>query len=314
MIIKTQSSIPSSEITDQKLFVERRQFLKTLAASGLLVTNPVTVLAADRLTSNQLTKSLTKADVTAEKIFTSYNNYYEYSFNKEDPSKLATKLDTKAWTLEVSGEVEKPLKLNLEALLKQQFLQEYIYRFRCVEAWSMVVPWIGFSLASLLKAAKPLSTAHYVQFSSMLNPAQMPNQANSKILNWPYYEGLRIDEAMHPLTILASGAYGETLQNQNGAPLRLVVPWKYGFKSIKAIVKIELLRKPPITSWNQYASSEYGFYANVNPDVPHPRWSQASERLLGSDFFTPRRETELFNGYQEQVGSLYSDLDLRRYF
>ena len=227
---------------------------------------------------------------------------------------MAQGLPTDPWQVEISGEVETPLKLNLEDILKQQSLQEYIYRFRCVEAWSMVVPWIGFPLVNLLKLAKPLAAARFVQFTTVLNPQAMPNQLHSTMIDWPYKEGLRIDEAVHPLSILAVGMYGETLPKQNGAPLRLVVPWKYGFKSIKAIVKIELVKKPPITSWNQYAPQEYGFYANVNPAVAHPRWSQASERLLGSSLFTSRRNTELFNGYADQVAGLYSDMDLKHFF
>lgn len=252
--------------------------------------------------------------VTPAELIKNYTNYYEFSFNKEDSTNLAQNLRTDPWSLEISGEVENPGNYHLEDILRQQTLQEYIYRFRCVEAWSMVVPWVGFSLGDLLKTAKPLSSAKFVKFTAIYQPEAMPKQADKKMLEWPYIEGLRMDEAMHPLTILAVGMYGGMLPKQNGAPLRLVVPWKYGFKSIKAVVKIELLKKPPLTTWNQFAPSEYGFYANVNPAVAHPRWSQNSERQLGSRFFTPRRPTELFNGYGEQVASLYSDLDLRHFF
>ncbi|WP_109867645.1 protein-methionine-sulfoxide reductase catalytic subunit MsrP [Methylocucumis oryzae] len=239
-----------------------------------------------------------------------YTNYYEFTFNKEDSTHLAHKLNINPWSVEIIGEVENPLTLQMEDLLKQQAPQEFVYRLRCVEGWSMVVPWIGFPLASLLKRVKPLSTAKFVKFTSVHQPETMRN----RMLEWPYVEGLRIDEAVHPLTILAVGMYGEILPNQNGAPIRLVVPWKYGFKSIKAIVKIELLKNAPTTTWNKYAPKEYGFYANVNPSVPHPRWSQFSERQLGSRFFSPRRQTELFNGYGDQVASMYKDMDLVHFF
>jgi sulfoxide reductase catalytic subunit YedY len=227
---------------------------------------------------------------------------------------LAQELKIDPWSVEIAGEVEAPGILTLEDILKHQSLQEYIYRFRCVEGWAMVVPWVGFPLASILKAAKPLSSAKFVKFTSIYKPEAMSLQRENSLLEWPYVEGLRIDEAVHPLTLLAVGMYGDRLPKQNGAPLRLVVPWKYGFKSIKAIVKIELLKRAPITSWNKAAPREYGFYANVNPDVPHPRWSQVSERVLGSDFFTPRRQTVLFNGYGEQVAGMYRDMDLRHFF
>jgi sulfoxide reductase catalytic subunit YedY len=261
--------------------------------------------------SNLSTDSLL---LTPAEIIKNHTNYYEFSFNKTDATTLAQNLPIDPWSVEISGEVENPGSYYLEDILRQQTLQEYIYRFRCVEAWSMVVPWVGFSLGSLLKTVKPLSTANFVKFTSVYQPKIMPDQGNNAMLEWPYVEGLRMDEAMHPLTILAVGMYGDTLPKQNGAPLRLVVPWKYGFKSIKAIVKIELLKRPPITTWNKFAPNDYGFYANVNPTVAHPRWSQNSERQLGSRFFTPRRQTELFNGYGEQVASLYSDMDLRHFF
>lgn len=307
MLIKSKSTIYASEITDPLVFNQRRQIIKALGLSAIGLTTGV----SDVFAANQTDQKLTP---TSSDIFKNYTNYYEFSFNKEDSTELAKNFPTNPWVVEISGEVENPLKLTLEDVLKNQSIQEYIYRFRCVEGWSMVVPWIGFSLANLLKLSKPLSSANFVKFTSVFNPELMPNQLKSNILTWPYTEGLRIDEATHPLTILSVGAYGNTLPKQNGAPLRLVVPWKYGFKSIKAIVKIELVKRPPITSWNKSAPNEYGFYANVNPEVPHPRWSQHSERLLGSGFFTARRETELFNGYGEQVASLYRDMDLRHFF
>jgi len=318
MIIKTTKEIAASEITDISVFKRRRQIIKimlaAMVADGFI--SP-TWAAFNNSTwanlpkSNYADNSLTP---TPAELIKNYTNYYEFSFNKQDSTSLAKNLRTDSWSVEIGGEVEKPGHYYLEDILSQQSLQEYIYRFRCVEAWSMVVPWIGFSLGSLLKTVNPLSTAKFVKFTSVYQPEAMPRQANNAMLEWPYIEGLRIDEAMHPLAILAVGMYGDILPNQNGAPLRLVVPWKYGFKSIKAIVKIELLKRAPITSWNKFAPNEYGFYANVNPKVAHPRWSQNSERQLGSSFFTPRRQTELFNGYGEQVASLYSDMDIRHFF
>lgn len=317
MIIKSKKDIPSSEITDPLIFRNRRKIIKamlaTMAVSGI---SPTLAKSHNPVWAN-LPKGEFSADLltpTPAEIIKNYTNYYEFAFNKQDSSKLAQKLHTDAWSVEISGEVENPGIYYLEDMLRQQTLQEYIYRFRCVEAWSMVVPWVGFSLGSLLKTVKPLSSARFVKFTSVYQPEIMPRQHNNAMLDWPYVEGLRIDEAVHPLTILAVGMYGEILPKQNGAPLRLVVPWKYGFKSIKAIVKIELLKKPPVTSWSQFAPKEYGFYSNVNPAVAHPRWSQSSERQLGSGFFTPRRKTELFNGYGEQVASLYSNMDLRHFF
>ena len=315
MIIKTTKQIPSSEITDPFIFKERRTIIKAAFATVVAGMSPAladTKTAWSNLPKNEL--SAVGLIYTPLHIIKNYTNYYEFAFNKEDPSKLAQNLRIDPWSVEIGGEVENPGRYHLEELLRQQSLQEYIYRFRCVEAWSMVVPWIGFSLGHLLKNVKPLSTAKFVKFTSVYQPETMPRQSNNAMLEWPYVEGLRIDEAMHPLTILAVGLYGNLLPNQNGAPLRLIVPWKYGFKSIKAIVKIELLQNQPITSWNRFAPDEYGFYANVNPSLAHPRWSQNSERQLGSSFFTPRRKTEFFNGYGDQVASLYRDMDLRHFF
>ena len=239
-----------------------------------------------------------------------YNNFYEFGTSKEDPSRRAGSLRTRPWTLSVGGEVRRPLELDADALTRRYPLEERVYRMRCVEAWSMVIPWIGFPLAALLRDAEPTSQARFVAFTTLYDPEQMPGQ-RSGFLDWPYVEGLRLDEAMHPLTILAPGLYGRVLPNQNGAPIRLVVPWKYGFKGIKSIVKIELTREQPPTTWNIAAPQEYGFYANVNPEVDHPRWSQATERRIGE---AGRRPTLPFNGYAEQVAGLYSGMDLRRNF
>ncbi len=318
MIIKTTKDIPASEITDPLVFNKRRQLIKAMLATTLTGAGISSVSAnnkesiwADVPKSNFSLDALTP---TPAELIKNYTNYYEFAFNKKDATVLAQNITTDPWSIEISGEVEKSGSYYLEDILRQQTLQESIYRFRCVEAWSMVVPWVGFSLGSLLKTVKPLSTARFVKFTATYQPDIMPKQQHHAMLEWPYVESLRIDEAMHPLTILAVGMYGDILPKQNGAPLRLVVPWKYGFKSIKAIVKIELLKRPPITTWNKFAPHEYGFYSNVNPAVAHPRWSQNSERQLGSGFFTPRRQTELFNGYGEQVASLYSGMDLRHFF
>ena len=317
MIIKTKKDIPSSEITDPLVFKNRRQIIKGMLATLIAGAGISPTLANNKSLWGDLPKGNFPTDsltLTPAELIKNYTNYYEFSFNKEDSTSLAQNLITDPWSVEISGEVEKPGTYYLEDILRQQSLQEYIYRLRCVEAWSMVVPWVGFSLGSFLKMVKPLSTAHFVKFTAVYQPKAMPNQLSNTMLEWPYIEGLRIDEAMHPLTILAVGMYSDTLPKQNGAPLRLVVPWKYGFKSIKAIVKIELVKKAPLTSWSKSAPHDYGFYANVNPDVPHPRWSQSTERVLGAGFFTPRRKTELFNGYADEVASLYSNMNLREYF
>jgi methionine sulfoxide reductase catalytic subunit len=313
MIIKIKKDIPSSEITDPLIFNQRRKIIKALLASAVAGSTFSSAFAKSETEWRDLPKTnlLAKTGIpTPIDLVKNYTNYYEFTFNKEDSTHLAQSLKIDPWSVEITGEVEKPVTLNIDDLLSQQTLQEFVYRLRCVEGWSMVVPWVGFPLASLLKRVKPLSTAKFVKFTSVHQPEVMHNT----MLEWPYVEGLRIDEAVHPLTILAVGMYGNSLPKQNGAPLRLVVPWKYGFKSIKAIVKIELLKNAPITTWNKYAPNEYGFYANVNPSVPHPRWSQFSERQIGSRFFTPRRQTELFNGYAEQVVSMYQDMDLVHFF
>ena len=312
MIIKTKKDIPSSEITDPQLFYQRRKIIKAMLASAVAGSTISSAFAGETGWKNvpKTEQSIDKLTATPIELVKKYTNYYEFTFNKEDSTHLAQALQIDPWSIEITGEVETPMTLHLDDLLSQQALEEFIYRFRCVEGWSMVVPWVGFPLASLLKRVKPLSSAKFVKFTSAYQPEVMHNA----MLEWPYVEALRIDEAVHPLTILAVGMYGDSLAKQNGAPLRLVVPWKYGFKSIKAIVKIELLKRAPLTSWNKYAPEEYGFYANVNPAVSHPRWSQISERQLGSRFFTPRRETELFNGYGAEVASMYRDMNLAHFF
>lgn len=312
MLIKTHTEIPASEITSLEVFTLRRKLIKTGLASLALSTGLLPdVDAADVINQDVDPARLT---TTPASLIQNYTNYYEFAYNKQGATRLAQNLTIEPWSVEISGAVEKPGLYHLEDILRQHPQQERIYRFRCVEGWAMVVPWVGFPLANLLKQVRPTSAAQFVAFTSVQQAEVMPNMQVSSMLAWPYVEALRLDEAMHPLTLLASGMYGQPLAKQNGAPLRLVVPWKYGFKSIKAIVKIHLSENQPISSWSKAAPAEYGFYANVNPQVPHPRWSQYSERVLGSGFFTPRRLTQLFNGYAEQVASLYTNLDLRRNF
>ncbi|MGR9073205.1 MAG: protein-methionine-sulfoxide reductase catalytic subunit MsrP [Gammaproteobacteria bacterium] len=317
MLIKTEKNIPSSEITDKKLFESRRKFI--LAAAG------ATVVLGAGLKPGMAAEGRKKyADVPDGPYsmplqpndfedVSNYTNYYEFSTNKEDSTILARALKTRPWSVAVEGEAGKPGVYDLEDILKDNPVQERVYRFRCVEAWSMVVPWIGFPLADMLKRFEPTSKAKYVEFTTLYNPDIMPGQRIGT-LAWPYVEGLRIDEAMHPLALMATGMYDDVLPNQNGAPLRLVVPWKYGFKSIKAIVKIRFTETMPLTAWNRQAPDEFGFFANVNPDVDHPRWSQARERVLGASIFASKRKTELFNGYASEVASLYAGMDLRKFF
>ncbi|MDZ7854763.1 protein-methionine-sulfoxide reductase catalytic subunit MsrP [Sphaerotilus sp.] len=251
---------------------------------------------------------------TAYADASTYNNFYEFGTDKADPARNAGKLQTRPWTVAIEGEVKKPGVLDLESLLKLAPMEERIYRLRCVEGWSMVIPWVGFSLADLIRKVEPTGNAKYVEFVTLADPKQMP-MVGSRVLEWPYVEGLRMDEAMHPLTLLAFGMYGEVLPNQNGAPVRLVVPWKYGFKSGKSIVKIRFTDKQPGTAWNKAAPQEYGFFSNVNPEVDHPRWSQATERRIGEDgLFAKKRPTLMFNGYGPQVASLYAGMDLRKFF
>jgi sulfoxide reductase catalytic subunit YedY len=310
--------IPSSEITPREFYMRRREFLGgalAVAAFGGLpagaaaaATAPLAFSKSAFSTSEPLTP---KADIT------SYNNFYEFGTGKGDPSAYAGALKTSPWSVIIDGMVSKPATLTLEDILKPVTLEERIYRLRCVEGWSMVIPWIGFPLSALLSRVQPLGSAKFVAFETLVRPSEMRGQRGwFQTLDWPYVEGLRLDEAMHPLAILAVGLYGETLPNQNGAPLRLVVPWKYGFKSIKSIVRISLVEKQPATSWNMQSASEYGFYSNVNPQVDHPRWSQKTERRIGdgSGLFAKRRPTLPFNGYGDQVASLYTGMDLATYF
>ncbi len=257
--------------------------------------------------------SLTGETPTSLQDITHYNNFYEFGVDKGDPARNAWRLKTRPWTVSVEGLVKNKQKFDIDTLMKLHPLEERIYRFRCVEAWSMVIPWVGYSLSEFIQKCEPLPSAKYVQFISLADPSQMPglSQAN---LDWPYSEGLRMDEAMHPLTLLTFGLYGETLPNQDGAPVRVIVPWKYGFKSAKSIVKIKFVDKQPHTTWNEMAPNEYGFYSNVNPNVDHPRWSQKTERRIGASIFKQRQPTLMFNGYEDQVAKLYTGMDLRKNF
>ncbi|MDQ5843719.1 MAG: protein-methionine-sulfoxide reductase catalytic subunit MsrP [Acidobacteriota bacterium] len=329
MLIKQPDKIKSSLITDRKVYLNRRLFMRgaalaaTTAATGLLY-RKLNSPSTEKPKGEKLTdvEKFTSADaerqgfVVNEKLtpiesITNYNNFYEFSTDKRSVAIESKGFVTQPWTVAVEGLVNKPTTFGLEELLKFP-LEERIYRLRCVEGWSMVIPWVGFPLAKLLERVAPTSQAKYVAFQTLLDPKRMPNQMTT-VLDWPYVEGLRLDEAMHPLTILATGLYGETLPPQDGAPVRLVVPWKYGFKSIKSIVKISLVSERPPTTWNIQGPNEYGFYSNVNPDVPHPRWSQAREHRIGESSFTSR-PTLLFNGYAEQVAHLYTGMDLRKNF
>ena len=324
--MKTPDKIPAGEITPAAVFFNRRRFIET------------GILAASAVATGVIYRQLNhpgKGKVKAEKLaglatvntnvpaafrvdeaqtsfddITHYNNFYEFSTDKEGVAAAAANFDTKGWQVSVEGLVNKPKVFSIDDLLKLSPPEERIYRMRCVEGWSMVIPWAGFSLSKLLDAVEPTAGAKYVAFETLLDTTRMPGQ-RSDVLNWPYVEGLRLDEAMHPLTLLASGIYGRALPPQDGAPIRLVVPWKYGFKGIKSIVKIKLVATQPRTSWNDYAANEYGFYANVNPQVDHPRWSQATEQRIGE---SGRRPTLMFNGYEEQVAHLYAGMDLQKYF
>jgi sulfoxide reductase catalytic subunit YedY len=314
MLIRHAPDLRPSEITPKEVYLNRRTLLA--GAAGSLGAALVPGLAhADPLNAAPSPYS-TSEPKTPLKDVTSYNNFYEFGVDKGDPARNAGKLTTKPWTVKIDGLVDQPADYALEDLIKPIALEERIYRMRCVEGWSMVIPWIGVPLAEVIKRAGPQGSAKYVAFETLQRPSEMPDQASFfPLMKWPYVEGLRLDEAMNPLTILAVGLYGETLPNQNGAPIRLVVPWKYGFKGIKSIVRISLVEKQPVTSWNRQAPEEYGFYANVNPAVDHPRWSQATERRIGeSGLFVKRRPTLPFNGYAEQVASLYSGMDLKTFF
>ncbi|OMT09399.1 mononuclear molybdenum enzyme YedY, partial [Burkholderia pseudomallei] len=270
--------------------------------------------AARKLAAPANPKFVVPEKVTSFKDITTYNNFYEFGTDKSDPARRAGTLRPHPWRVSVEGEVRNPKVYDIDALLKLAPLEERVYRLRCVEGWSMVIPWIGFPLAELIKRVEPTANAKYVQFVTLADPSQMPG-LSAPILDWPYSEGLRMDEAMNPLTLLTIGVYGQVLPNQNGAPVRVIVPWKYGFKSAKSIVKIRFVDRQPPTSWNTYAPNEYGFYSNVNPNVDHPRWSQATERRIGEDgFFTPKRKTLMFNGYGDWVASMYRGMDLKKYF
>jgi sulfoxide reductase catalytic subunit YedY len=313
-----------SEITPRALYEGRRGWMKRLATgalgSGLATWAAREALAAEGSAKGAAlvgAKSAVAGAVTMEKSTsradaTSYNNFYEFGTDKADPARNAHTLKTRPWTVAIEGEIKKPKIFGIDELLKLSAMEERIYRLRCVEGWSMVIPWVGYSLAELIKQVEPTGNAKYLEFHTLADPKTMPF-VGSRVLDWPYVEGLRIDEAMHPLSLLAFGMYGEILPNQNGAPVRLVMPWKYGFKSAKSIVKIRFVEQQPKTAWVKAAAQEYGFYSNVNPKVDHPRWSQATERRIGEDgVFTKKRPTLMFNGYEAQVGSLYAGLDLSK--
>ena len=323
MLIKQPSDIPPSEITPPQVFLDRRRFMRDsagMAAAAMFgaglapfgVRTAEAALATDPDARGPRLEGVVESEFRADEELTpyaditSYNNFYEFGTDKRDPSRHAGDFVPRPWSVQVLGECAKPGEYDYEDIVKPHRLEERIYRLRCVEAWSMVIPWVGIPLGDVLARFEPTSKAKYVAFRTVLRPEQMPGQRRS-ILDWPYVEGLRIDEAMHPLTLLAVGLYGEVLPNQNGAPIRLVVPWKYGFKSIKSIVSIELTETQPPTTWNMAATREYGFYSNVNPKVDHPRWSQARERRIGELF---KRDTLMFNGYADQVAGLYAGMDL----
>jgi len=310
--IKKSWEIRESEVTPEPLYLRRREFIKTGGLiGGALLLNPLAAVQASIAIGDYQKKAVSlDEEITPENDATSYNNFYEFGTGKEDPKKNSKRFQTDDWKIVVSGECEKPGTYGLENLVKPFPIEERIYRLRCVEAWSMVIPWLGIPLGSILSSLQPTSKAKYVAFKTLHDPVRMPGQQRS-VLNWPYREGLTIAEAMHPLTILSVGMYGKTMPNQNGAPIRLVVPWKYGFKSIKSIVGIEFTEQQPQTSWNMASAREYGFYSNVNPEVDHPRWSQKKERRIGEIF---KRDTLMFNGYGEEVAALYDDLDLTANF
>jgi len=320
----TGDDIARSEITPQRVFENRRRVLQAAGAAalgGLIGTHGEVARAAytspdpkaGKLAAKTNTRFVALDQVTPFKDITTYNNFYEFGTDKADPAQNAGTLRSHPWKVSVEGEIKNPKVYDIDELLKLAPLEERVYRLRCVEGWSMVIPWIGIPLSELIRRVQPTGNAKYVQFVTLADPSQMPG-LSTPVLDWPYSEGLRMDEAMNPLTLLTMGLYGQVLPNQNGAPVRVVVPWKYGFKSAKSLVKIRFLDKQPPTSWNSYASNEYGFYSNVNPNVDHPRWSQATERRIGDGFFTPKRKTLMFNGYGDQVASLYQGMDLKKNF
>jgi len=317
MLVKREAEWKSSDITPENLFLGRRAFMAGAAALLLIPTDS----RADNPPADQALRATPnpayKLDdpPTPLKDVTTYNNFYEFGVNKDDPARLAHTLRPRPWTVHVDGLAHKPRTFDIDDIVKMTPLEERVYSLRCVEAWSMVIPWIGFPLATLLKRVEPMGQAKYVEFTTLVDPEQFPGQKKSVFsfssLEWPYTEGLRLDEALHPLTLLAVGLYGRVLPNQNGAPIRVVVPWKYGFKSAKSIVRIRLTDTEPKTTWNKQAPQEYGFFSNVNPTVDHPRWSQATERRIGE---FRRRKTLMFNGYADQVGSLYAGMDLKKFY
>ncbi len=320
MLIKKADEMKYSEVTPKKWYMNRRTFIAAASAAGVaalggsslrqLFSPAEKAQAAAKIDNLKKSPFSTTEKETPYKDITNYNNYYEFSTDKYEPAGLAKDFKTRPWTVSLEGEVKKKQTLDVDSIIKLAPPEERIYRHRCVEGWSMVIPWVGFPLSVLLNKMEPTSKAKFVEFTTVSDPKQMPGQ-RSNVLDWPYVEGLRLDEAMHPLTILAFGLYGEELPNQDGAPLRIVVPWKYGFKSAKAIVKIRLVEQQPINTWNKAAPNEYGFYSNVNPEVDHPRWSQATERRIGE---FRKRPTLKFNGYGDQVARLYSGMDLRKNF
>jgi sulfoxide reductase catalytic subunit YedY len=326
MLIKTDRDgfihSGSSEITPETVYRDRRALIKLMASGAAgaalagwagreaMAMSPPNKHAALVGGKSAVAGAVTLDKLTDYKDASTYNNFYEFGTDKADPARNAGTLQTKPWTVSIEGLVKQPKTYGIEELLKLSAQEERIYRMRCVEGWSMVIPWVGYSLAELIKKVEPLGSAKYVEFVTLADPKTMPY-----VLDWPYVEGLRMDEAMHPLTLLTFGMYGEVLPNQNGAPVRLVVPWKYGFKSGKSLVKIRFTDKEPRTAWNKAAAQEYGFYSNVNPNVSHPRWSQATERRIGEDgFFTQKRKTLMFNGYEAQVAQLYAGMDLKKLF
>jgi sulfoxide reductase catalytic subunit YedY len=320
MLITKAPDIRSSEITPKSLYLNRRKFLAGAALAGAsvatgmglreLISPTRTVLAGNKIDGIKKSPFSTSETITPYKDVTTYNNYYEFGTEKDEPAKLAKNFRTRPWKVKIDGLVDKKQELDVDTIIKMAPPEERIYRHRCVEGWSIVVPWVGFSLSELIKRANPTSKAKFVEFTTLYDLSQMPGQQRN-VLEWPYVEGLRMDEAMHPLALLCFGMYGEELPNQDGAPLRLVLPWKYGFKSIKAIVRVRFTDRQPVNTWNVSAPTEYGFYSNVNPNVDHPRWSQAKERRLGE---FSKRPTLMFNGYGDQVASLYSGMDLKKNF
>ncbi|MDJ0916743.1 MAG: protein-methionine-sulfoxide reductase catalytic subunit MsrP [Woeseiaceae bacterium] len=319
MLIKKPSDIRPSEITSESNYLSRRDFIRAGAIAGGTAFAPGALGAIVPEERGAALSDVGKSPLSTDEApnswedITTYNNFYEFGTGKDDPHRNAQDFKTRPWTITVDGHAEKTGSFHFDDFIKPFDLEERIYRLRCVEAWSMVVPWVGISLAEVVKSFKPTSKAKYVAFQTLLDPVQMPGQRRG-VLDWPYVEGLTIEEATNELSILAVGIYGRVIPNQNGAPIRLVVPWKYGFKSIKSIVRISFTERQPPTSWNISAPQEYGFYANVNPEVDHPRWSQARERRIGAGIFAQRQPTLKFNGYGEQVAHLYKDLDLRRYY